>query len=167
MNTSRDDTTENAIIRVQGGPVHPDRPDERTCWECFKEWIFPSLKRGNDLADAFADARVRGERNKADKVAKEAAEIAARTDSENQRAVGEFNTIIDDIFKSDGLPPGAKALKLAKLLEANPAIAEKLDRVMSLLDRLHYTKGVSIQPIDDDNELASKALSVDAPEQEA
>jgi hypothetical protein len=100
------------IVEVEGRPNSPDSPRERTLWQAFKFWIFPHLKKSEALAEAYAEAKVEKEKSEARKIAEEAADIAARKDTRSQKEVQTFNAIIDDIFADDGLPPGAKALKL-------------------------------------------------------
>jgi len=142
-----EESSESAIVRVDGGPNHPDRPGESGLFERFRHFIRPWLRKGSDLSEAYAEAKVAKEQNEARKTVEEAAEIAARCDVERQRAVKEFNANVDDIFADDGLPEAGKALKLAKLIAANPDLAQQWGKVRTILDSLHLTKGVSIQAV--------------------
>ena len=56
-----------------------------------------------------------------------------------------FNLEVDAIFMEDGLPEAAKMLKLAKLLEANPDIAEQIDKVSGILEKLCLTRGTRVK----------------------
>jgi hypothetical protein len=136
---------EATIIKVEGTPNLPEQPEERTRWECFKSWLFPHMRKSKELAQAYTEAKVAKEENEARKKAEEAAEIAARKDLIRQQEASEFNALIDDIFAEDGMPAGAKALKLAKLMEKNPQIVAQLDEVKGIIEELALKKGLNIE----------------------
>lgn len=141
--------SETRLVKIEGRPNSPERTKERTRWQRFKFWLFPHLKKSRELAEAYAEAKVEKEKSEARKTTEEAAEIAARKDITRQKEVREFNIIIDDIFKDDTLPPGAKALKLAKLIEKNPQVAKQLQRVKDIIENLALKKGFNIGVVDD------------------
>jgi len=136
---------EATIVKVEGRPNLPEQPEERTRWECFKSWLFPHMRKSKELAQAYTEAKVAKEENEALKIAEEAAEIAARKDLTKQQEASEFNKLIDDIFADDGLLPGVKALKMAKLMEKNPKIATQLDKVKDIIEKLALKKGLNIE----------------------
>jgi hypothetical protein len=124
-----------------------------TKWQRLKATLFPHLKRSKELAYAYTEAKVEKERSEARKIAEEAAEIAAKKDLIRQKSAKEFVAVIDDIFADDSLPPGAKALKLAKLMEENPQVAAQLENVKEIIETLALKKGLNIQAVDESNNL--------------
>lgn len=103
-----------------------ERYRKRTRWQRFKDALSPHLSGSKELAYAYTKAKVEKELSEALRIAEEAAEIAAKKDLIRQKGVKEFGAVIDDIFAVDSLPPGAKALKLAKLIQENPQVLEQL-----------------------------------------
>lgn len=155
---------EATIVKVEGTPNLPDRPKEPTRWQSFKCWLFPHLKRSEELGEAYAEAKVERERSEARKTAEEAAEIAARKDVLRQEEVKQFNDIINDIFADDGLPPGAKAFKLAKLIEKNPQIGAQLEKVKGIIGELSLKRGLNIDVEGDSLRFLREEQDVDAEE---
>jgi len=137
-----------AIVRFEVRPKKFVCPNELSRWQRFKRFVFPWLRKGKDFGQEYARARFAKEQNEAEKLAREASEIAARTDTERQRTVREFSKNVDAIFADDGLPEEAKMLKLAKLMGENPELEAQVETVRHLLDRLHDERGVSIQVLD-------------------
>lgn len=144
MNNEDEEILQATIVKVEGRPNLPERPKERTRWEAFKFFLFPHLKKSKELAEAYAEAKVEKEKSEARKIAEEAAEIAARRDLTKQQEASEFNAVIDDIFADDGLPPGAKALKLAKLMEKNQQVSAQIDKFNEIVQELGLKKGLNI-----------------------
>lgn len=72
--------SETRLVKVEGRPNSPERPRERTRWERFKFWLFPHFKKSEELAEAYAEAKVEKEKSEERKRTEEAAEIAARKD---------------------------------------------------------------------------------------
>jgi hypothetical protein len=165
MTCQRDDTQELGITKVQGAPNEPDHGAEPDRWRRFKEFILPWLKKGSDLGAEYSEARLAQEKNKARKTAEEAAEIAARRDVAQQRAVRDFGANVDAIFADDGLPDEARALKFAKLIESNPHLLDQFEKVKALLTSLHLDKGLSIDPLEEQVGAPSKALPGGAADQ--
>lgn len=130
-------------------------------WYRFKAFVCPWLRQSEDLVEAYAKAKVEREENEARKIAEEAAEIAARKDVTRQKEVKTFNAIIDDIFKDDTLPMGAKALKLAKLIENNPQVAKQLENVTDIIEKLALKKGLNIEVVDDSQKFLSEEESAE------
>lgn len=112
-----------------------ERSRKRTRWQRFKATLFPHLRRSKELAYAYTEAKVEKERSEARKIAEEAAEIAATKDLIRQKSAKEFGAVIDDIFADDSLPAGAKALKLAKLMEKNPRVVAQLERADKVIEK--------------------------------
>jgi hypothetical protein len=110
-------------------------PGNRTRWQQLKAFLFPHLSRYKELADAYTKAKVEKERSEARKIAEQAAEIAARKDLIRQKSAKKFGTVIDDIFADDSLPPGAKALKLAKLMDENPRVVAQLEKAEEVIEK--------------------------------
>jgi hypothetical protein len=54
----------------------------------------------------------------------------------NQKVIRDFNKNIDNIYADDGLPESAKIIKMAKLLEKNPEVPNKIDGAIKLLKTL-------------------------------
>jgi len=152
--------SETRLVKVEGRPNSPELPKEQTRWERFKFWLFPHLRKSGELAEAYAEAKVEKEKSEARKRTEEAAEIAARKDVTRQEEVKEFCSIVDGIFADDGLPPGAKALKLAKLMEENPQVAAQLDKIKDLIEKLALNKGFNVEVVDESH----KALGGQADE---
>lgn len=151
MTWSPDDNNDQAIVRFEGRPNEPDRPGERSRWERFKTAVCPWLKKGSDLGQAYAEAEVAKARSEAAKVAAEAVEIAAQADLNRQQAVQMFGEAVDDIFNDDS-PEAAKMLKLAKLFQENPELSVQVEKIKAIMDRLHLSKGVNIDGVQ--NQLA-------------
>ena len=108
---------------------------KRTCWQRLKATLFPHLKRSKELAYAYTEAKVEKERSEARKIAEEATEIAAKKDLIRQKSAKEFVAVVDDIFTDDGLLLGAKALKLAKLMEENPRVLMQLEKAEKVIEK--------------------------------
>ena len=140
---------EATIVKVEGRPNLPTRPKEQTRWQRFKAALFPHLRKSKELAEAYTKAKVEKERSEARKTAEEAAEIAAKKDLLKQKGAKAFNAVIDDIFADDSLPAGAKALKLAKLMEENPEVAAQLDKVKGIIETLALQKGLKMEIVDE------------------
>jgi hypothetical protein len=92
------------------------------------------------LSEQYAEAVVHREQSEAHRVAEQAAEIAARKDLIRQKEVQEFSRSVDEIFVADGLPPIAKALKLAKLMESNPHVEAHIGAAKEILKELPLQK---------------------------
>jgi hypothetical protein len=118
---------ESCLLRTRG---------KKTRWQKLRDALIPYLKSSRRLAEVYAEAAVQKERSEAQKIAGEAAEIAARKDLIKQKEVKEFSSNIDDIFAVNDLPPVAKALKLAKLMENNPQIEAHIGAAQGLLQEL-------------------------------
>jgi hypothetical protein len=113
---------------------------KKTRWQKLRDALIPYLKSSKRLAQSYAEAAAQKERNEAQKIAEQAAEIAARKDLTKQKEVREFSSRIDDIFAVDGLPPVAKALKLAKLMENNPQVEAHIGAAREILEELSPEK---------------------------
>ncbi len=140
------ESKKGAIVKSEGRPLEPDRPGEVSRWSHFKRRLLARLKWGGGLSEAYADARVAKERNEAQKLAEEAAKIAAQTDAERQEAYRRFAENVDELFT--GSPDDAEALKLMKLLEANPGLKEQAEKVQALLGWLRDHRETRVEILD-------------------
>jgi len=111
-----------------------------TFWHRLKAALFPCLKNSKRLAELCAEARVEKERSEACKIAEQANEIVVRSDLIKQNETIVFNSIVNDIFANDGLPPAGKILKLAKLMENNPGIEDRLEDANKIFEKLCLEK---------------------------
>ena len=152
MSAEEEKILKGCLVKVEGRPKSPSSEDEPTRWERFKHWLFPRWKGGKELARDFARAELGQREAEAAKRVNEAAKIAAdrektevETDVARQEVVRKFNENVEEIFKDDGLPPAAKKLKLAKLIEQNPDLEKQLEKVHALVDELAWKRGTQIQ----------------------
>jgi hypothetical protein len=95
-----------------------------TFWQKIKTWLFTRLIESERLTLEYFEAEIHKKQSEADKITAQAKNITAQTEVLKQKEVLEFNKIINEIFKDDGLPKAVKYLKLAKILEKNPHILE-------------------------------------------
>jgi hypothetical protein len=100
-----------------------------TFWQKIKTWLFPRLKESERLTLEYFEAEIHKRQSEADK-------IAAQTEVLKQKEVFEFNKIINEIFKDDGLPKSAKYLKLAKVLEKNSQVLENFKDVKKITENI-------------------------------
>lgn len=107
-----------------------------TRWGRFKHWLFPHLREGKQLAEAYTRARVAREEGEARKIAEEATRIAVKTDLEKQEDLKEFGAAVNEIFQNPALGHEARVLKLAKMIENNPEILGHVDKAQLLLRSL-------------------------------
>ena len=121
---------------------------DRTRWQRFKAALFPYLRRSKELADAYDEAKVEKERSEARKIAEEADKIAAKRDLIRQKSAKEFGDVVDDIFMVDSLPLGARALKLAKLIEKNPNVFAQLEKAEEVIESLAFKKVLRVEIVD-------------------
>ena len=140
------DEKREALIRFEGAPNQPDRPQEKARWRRFVGFLREKggsiFRRAEDLGEAYAEARVTKENAEAEKFAAEAAEATARADQVRQETVRAVNEEITRIFSDDGLPDFARGLQLANLLTRNPEIIEQLDRIQEVYEHLHVLHGL-------------------------
>ncbi len=156
MSFETEEISKATLVKVDGRPNEPQKPSEKGRWKLFTEWFVTYLKKCEELMEAYAEAKIEKEKSQARKTTEEAAEIAARKDTEiarkrlmDQEEILKFNTVIDDIFKDDGLPSVAKALKFAKLLKENPEVVAQLNKVKEVIKKLRLTRGVNIEILTD------------------
>lgn len=139
--------------KVQGVP----KPDEAggisrrdvLTWDPFKRWMRDKMQRADGLIDELAGAKVDQEKNKAAKLAADAAESAARkeeteakTDIVNQQAVQEFSKAVEHI---SALPAGLERdIGFLKLMEKNPGILEQAEKLEEMFTRLRLMKGANL-----------------------
>ncbi len=103
-------------------------------WQKIKTWLFPRLKESERLTLEYFEAEIHKRQSEAEKIAAQANKISVQIDVLKQKEVLEFNKIINEIFKDDGLPQAAKYLKLAKVLEHNPHVLEHFKNVKKITE---------------------------------
>ena len=150
MSWTRDQHDDQAIVRYEGRPNEADRPAEKTCWQRFLEFVHLSSRKTQELGEAFADAEVAKKRNKAVKVAAEAAELAARADLNRAKELRVVNEEIRKIFSDGSLPPEAIKMQLRALAKVHPEILEKVEDIESLVERLRLQRGLHLQIVQDE-----------------
>jgi hypothetical protein len=144
----QDRTVASAIQRYEGIPNKRGRRGEAKRWSRFREWFISRFRRGDDLADDYVAAKVNEAQAEADIKREKVAEIAARTDLLKNKGVEKFCDIVDQSLPSIDKDL-ADALKLAKLLEANPAIAEQIGKIGNLVENLKEKRKVRIEPLEE------------------
>ena len=97
----------------------------KTFLQKIRTWLFPRLKESERLTLEYFEAEIHKRQSEADK-------ITAQKDLLKQKEVLEFNRIINEIFKDDGLPQAAKYLKLAKVFEKNPHVLKHFKNVKNI-----------------------------------
>ncbi len=117
-----------------------DSSTQMTWRERLKRWLFPHLREGKHLAEAYTRARVAREEGEARKAAEEAMRIAVRADLEKQEDLKKFVAAVDEIFQHPGAVPEATLLKLAKLIENNPGVPAQVGKAQLLLRSLASTE---------------------------
>ena len=145
------------IVKVEGVPVPADKPDEaqefsrRQLFEAFKEFTKSAFGRSVELGKAYVEAKVAQEENQAEKTAKEAAELAAKADKTlaerdiaAQQAAHELTRNLKDICE---LPEHAQVLAIAKLAQENPDLLKQVEKIRRKLEKLHLTRGTTIQQL--------------------
>jgi hypothetical protein len=106
-----------------------------SCWQRLKSVLFLYFTRSKELAYTYTEAKVEKERSEARKIAEQADEIAAQKNLIRQKSAKEFSAVINEIFADDGLPTGAKAFKLAKLIEENPRVMSQLEKIGKIVEK--------------------------------
>lgn len=144
---------ENSIIKVEGNPISPGKPEEKNLWERFKNWLSKRLVSTDDLIDAYTIGEKTGRNAKAYKNIEEAAEFAAKADLIRQKATKQFFDNVDDIFGDNKSSPQVTKLKLAKLSENNPDLEKQLEKVNKIIKNLAKNNGFAIQIMDDSKSL--------------
>lgn len=148
MSFEKESLVTSAIQRYEGTPNKRGRRGEGKRWARFRNWFIGWFKQGDELGANYVEAKVSEAQAEADMKRERVAEIAARTDVLKNKGVKAFCDLIDDQFAKDD-PELARALKLAKLLEANPAIAEQVSKVNALREKLARERGVRVEPHED------------------
>jgi hypothetical protein len=142
---------EESILEFAGIPNEPNKADESNRWQKFLGWFSwigntgRLLKKGVGLARLATESHSNKNNAQAAEFAAKAAESAARADQTRQQTVTVVNDEIERIFTNPDTPDLAKHLQFAKLIEANPAIADQLDRVSEIYQRLRLIHGTTIE----------------------
>lgn len=172
MTSGWNDREARAIQVYRGEPHDPSASKEPSRWSRFLAWFLPGLRKkvqlADELASNYARAKVGQEEAEAEKrkaeaqrAAAEAAETAARADAARMQEVKQFCDIVDGVDFSS--PGPADALKLARLLQENPEVAEQLNTVASLFDRLRLMHGTEVQVVVGDlPEVTAQVAKMDA-----
>lgn len=117
-------SSDSLTIKAENNQVLAKTFHIKMFWQKIKAWLYPQLIESERLTKDYFEANVHKKQNEADKIAAQAKNIVAQTEVLKQKEVLEFNKIINEIFRDDGLPKAAKYLKLAKVLEKNPHVLE-------------------------------------------
>ena len=138
-----DDTGDAQIQRYEGTPRKRGRRRERSRWKRFLKFIFPRLAFAENLGEEYAQAKANEAKAEAAMKTQQAAEIAARVEQENYKAVQQFFDLADAAFPDDS--ETAQDLKIAKLLSSNEGLAAQLQEVKRLKAELRRQYGVRVQ----------------------
>lgn len=149
---SSSETRTSAIVKMEGIPAPIESLEEISSWRRFLRWLNPFTRQGGKLAKygaglarAYAEAEVAVKVGEAYKVAEEAAELAARADTQRNEACLAYNKALDEALNDER--PEGKALKLAKILSENPEVTEQLQVVSEIMDRLNFNRGTTVEII--------------------
>lgn len=132
-----------STLQTVHGTTNKAGKRETSRFQAFKEFFIPRLARQESLAVAYEEATVRKIDAEGEKLVQEAAKLAAERDLAKQQELRAFCETVEKSFGGDD-PPHVLALKLAKLLEINPEIANQLDKVQGILQGLDRNKGCRI-----------------------
>jgi hypothetical protein len=149
MNRNDTDVDASAIQKFEGTPNKRGRRGEYKRWRRFLDWFAARFEKGDSLADVYLEAKASEAQAEAEIKRERAAEIAAKTDLLRNKAVRQFCDLVDAQFSADD-PNLARNLKLAKLIEANPALREQLHLVAELREKLERKKGTRVEPYQDE-----------------
>lgn len=133
----------STLLTVHGTTQRAGSAAERTRFQAFKEFFIPRLARQEQFAVAYEEATVRKLDAEGEKLVQEAAKLSAERDVAKQEELRIFCETVDKSFAPDDSPHVVK-LKLAKLLETNPQIANQLEKVNEIIDSLNRSKGCLI-----------------------
>ncbi|MDP2448021.1 MAG: hypothetical protein Q8M93_07275 [Polaromonas sp.] len=139
---TKDQRSDLSTLQVVHGTTKRTSPQEVSRFEKFKQVVLPRLAQQEKFAVAFQEATVRKIEAEGEKLVEEAAKIAAEKDVAKQEALRIFCQTVDSTFGSED--PNAYALKLAKLLETNPEMANQLSKVQGILATLQQQKGCHV-----------------------
>lgn len=147
-----DTETQPAVIKFEGNPTNPQSEKESTRWRRFLNLIRLWGTRAGlvaedaySLADEFGKAEIAKKNAEAEKIAAEAAEITAASDSKRQETVITVNDEIQRIFSDNETPELAKRLQLTNLLSANPELAAQLEKIEEISDMLKIQHGTRVE----------------------
>jgi hypothetical protein len=150
----RDPQQDVAIIKFVGLPNQLGKPNESTRWRRFLQFLRPWAKKtgwvaqyGAEFGQAFAEAELAKRQGEAQKLAMEAANIAAERDHKEHQTVKAVNEEIARIFSQDDQPELARKLQLANLIAANPQIAKQLEIIEAFYVGLQCRYGTSVELI--------------------
>lgn len=111
----------------------------------FIGFFVPRLKKQEELALRAEEALIRKTEAEAEKTLAEAARTAAEKDRARQESLKKFCENVEGVFKPDDSRE-ITMLKFAKLLETNPELAQQLDKVNDIIERMAEQKGFRIEP---------------------
>ena len=164
MSSAGEKEQKNAVLKFSGTPNEPESPKEKSRWKNFLKIIWPwareggrLLSKGKKLTEKYYEAEVSKKQNEAEKIAEEAANIAADTDLKNQQKVKLVNEEISRIFSDGDLPDVAKQLQLANLMAENPEIAEQMSKIEDMVLRMRTINFSKFElDIEDSNRIENK-----------
>lgn len=152
-------TTEEqqVAVRVDCRPKYEDSKEKgrirkllSKLWNPIWMWIAKKSFQAFGYGEDWVDAKVRQESGKAEQIVAEAAESLSRSELNRQnarlvkhQADGQF---LDNLEKFSNLSNReAQLIALANLFESNPEIAEQIEKVKSIEEKLRLTKGTEIR----------------------
>jgi hypothetical protein len=140
-------TDKHALQKYEGVPRKRGRRGERSRWRRFCDFMLgvvrPKLLLAERLGEDYYTARVDEAKAQAEMKSNQAAVIAARADQERSKSVQVFADLVDRQIAPASPDLGAD-LKLAKLLETFPEIAEQVEKIREIRERLTRHHGVKI-----------------------
>ena len=134
MKHVKEDVDDAVISSIGGVPNRYDKK-EPTRFAAFKKFFIPRLRKQEELALAFEEAAVRKLDAEGEKLSQEAAKIAAEREVTKQEELRRYQENVENTFRPSDSPE-VTILKMAKLLQMNPEIADQLAKVNAVLERL-------------------------------
>lgn len=151
------DPDSQEIDIYEGQPRDIAAPEEPSRWKRFLGVVFPWFVKKKDLGERYLEVQVRKEEQHVSKDAAETAEIAVRTEIAEVEAIRQYFDLVDAQI-APGSPEAAHYLKLAKILEKNPHIAEQLSRIREISDVLKEKHGTEWEIVAQDANVSTPQI---------
>ena len=164
MDNFDDNNDLNNIVHYQGIPEEPQKPNEKGFWQKLREKLFPTLKKGEDLAEEFAHSKLDAQHAQNQASFQDAADKAAKVEEQKIKNkaldIKTFNDEVERIYSNTDLPLEAKELQIHNLLAHNPHILEQQQKIRAMIKALALNKGTRVDISDHDpSDLALPAAS--------
>jgi len=131
------------IVRVAGIPNKATKR-ERAWFTAFKNFWIPRLKKQENYATSYQNAKITEADGQSAQAIQAAAKIAAERDQLRQKEFDDFCKTIDQHFSGEESPE-LLVLKFAKLLQTNPEIVDQIEKVNSLIQSLSLNYSTNIK----------------------